>query len=118
MFNITGRFCKVWSVTIKENMVLVDLTTSKKNQDGTYTNSKYFKVKFVGKCLNDAKRLAEGDKIDILSGMIGKREYQGKYYDDLVVFSFEPSEGSAKVSQDDGFTQIEDDSYLDSEIPF
>ena len=114
MFNITGRFCKVWSVTIKENMVLVDLTTSKKNQDGTYTNSKYFKVKFVGKCLNDAKRLEEGDKIDILSGMIGKREYHGKYYDDLVVFSFEPSEGSAKVSQDDGFTELDDS----DEIPF
>lgn len=107
-FNFTGKYVKVWSVTAKENMVLVDLSTSKKDKDGKYVNSKYFKVKFVGKCLQDAKRLAEGDKINILSGLLGKREYQGKYYDDVVVFDFEPSEGSAKVSQDDGFTQIED----------
>ena len=105
MFNITGKFCRVWEVEVKENMVLVNLTVSKRNQDNTYMNSKYFKVKFVGKCLQDAKQLVKGDKIDILSGMIGKREYQGKYYDDVVIFSFEPSEGSAKVSQDDGFTQ-------------
>ena len=113
MFNITGRFCKVWKVEAKENMVLVDLTTSKKNQDGSYTNSKYFKVKFVGKCLQDAKLIAEGDKIDITNGMIGKREYQGKYYDEVVVFAFEPSEGSAKTSQDEWTPDTSDDS-----IPF
>jgi hypothetical protein len=111
MFNITAKYCKVWKAEAKENMVLVDLSTSKKDKDGKYVNSKYFKVKFVGKCLQDAKRLADGDKINIMSGLIGKREYQGKYYDDVIVFEFEPSEGSAKVSQDDGFTQ--DDSMDD-----
>ena len=130
MFNITGKYCKVWAVDIKENMVLVDLTTSKKEKDGTYTNSKYFKVKFVGKCLQAAQQLQEGDKIDITNGMIGKRKYQEKYYDDVVVFGFEYSDGSTRTAQDekpadqssnfgedfstDGFQSIEDD----SDIPF
>jgi len=110
MFNITGKYCKVWAVDIKENMVLVDLTTSKKEKDGSYTNSKYFKVKFVGKCLQQAQQLQEGDKIDITNGMIGKRKYQEKYYDDVVVFGFEYSDGSTRTKQDEsGFEPIEDD---------
>lgn len=116
MFNISeSKYVKVWDVEIKDRYVSADLSTSKKEKDGTYTNSNYKFCKFVGGCLNDAKRLQKGDSITILKGAIGKRKSKdGKIWDEVVIFSFEPSEGSAKVSQDDGFTQIEDD----SDIPF
>jgi hypothetical protein len=116
MFNISGKYCKVWRTEIKDSMVLVDLSTSRKDKDGKYINSKYFKVKFVGKCLQQAQQLAEGDKINIISGLIGKREYQGKYYDDVVVFEFEYSEGSTKTTVDE-FAGFETDDS-DDDLPW
>lgn len=106
-FNITAKFAKVWKVEVRDRMVLVDLSVSRKNKDGDYVSSKYFKVKFVGKCVDDAKRLQEGDKINILSGLIGKREHEKKWYDDVTVFEFEWAESKGGNG---GFTHVDDDS--------
>lgn len=118
MFNISGKYVKVWAIEIKGNMCLVDLSTSKKEQDGSYTKSNYYKVRFVGKCAPDATTLNKGDTIEIKNGLIGKREYNGKYYDSLVVFDFEITQ-RAEQKQDDfaGFESIEDDE-TDDMIPF
>ena len=77
-FNITGRFIKIWEVDVKEKMVLCDLSTSEKNKDGEWESSNYYKVKFVGKCFENAKSLKKGDTIEIISGKIGKRKYQDR----------------------------------------
>ena len=119
MFNISCKFATVWNVQVKDKMVLADVTVGKKNQDRTYTNSKYFKVKFVGKSYEMAKLMVDKDKINILSGMLGKREWEKKYYDDCVVFEIEFSDGVARNNIVTGtdlgdFETIEDD----NELPF
>lgn len=118
MFNITAKYCKVWNVEVKDKMVLVDLSVSKKNQDGTYTNSNYKKCKFVGKHVDDARTLVKGDVINVTNGLIGKREYDKKYYDDVVIFGFEIEkkvEAKEETYNADDFMEIDED--MDS-IPF
>lgn len=117
MFNITNsKYVKIWEVDIKDKMVLVQLSTSKKERDNSYTNSSY-KAKFVGKAYLGAAELQRGDTIEIKSGLIGKREYQGKWYDDVVIFEFEIMEKKEKTDIPSGFQAMDDDD-LDSETPF
>jgi hypothetical protein len=121
MLNITGRFLKVWAVEIKEKFTKVDMSSSKKNQDGSYSNSSWKGCKFVGKAFEESKTLSKGDTINVLSGLIGKRQYQDKWYDDIVVFEFEVvynSEASNKSSgESSGFEQV-DDPAIDDSLPF
>ena len=113
-FNITGRWIKIWKVEVKEKMVVCDVSTSDKQHDGTYKNSNYYGVKFVGKCFDDAKSLNKGDSIEIINGKIGKREWEKKYFDDVVVFAFKLEEGK---SNDSGFTPV-DDPDINNGLPF
>ena len=121
MFNITGKYVKIWEVDIKDKMVLVQLSTSKKEQDGSYTNSSYT-AKFVGKAYLPAAELQKGDTIEIKSGLIGKRKYQDKWYDDVVIFSFEVMEKKeSSNSLPDGFQELDDPELDDDnsdDIPF
>ena len=119
MFNVTAKYVKVWKVDVKEKMVLVDLSVSKKNQDGTYSKSSYKNVKFVGKQLEEAKTMQKGDTIHISNGMIGKREYNGSWYDDVIVFGWElvekAKEKPAETSYNtDDFASMEDT----DDVPF
>lgn len=106
MFNISeSRFVKVWDVTVHEKYVQADLGTSKKEKDGTYTNSSYKFCKFVGGAVEAAKNLQNGDIITIDKGAIGKRKGKdGKMWDDVVVFAFTVTKTAS------GFTPVEDDS--------
>ena len=117
MFNITAKYCRVWQVDTKGKYVSVDLSTSKKNQDGTYTNSSWKGVKFVGKSVDMARTLQKGDTVDIKSGMLGKREYQGKWYDDIIVFEFELVRKNEKPSEENqgGFVPVDIESDM---LPF
>ena len=110
-FNITGRFIKIWEVDVKEKMVLCDLSTSEKNKDGEWEASNYYKVKFVGKCFENAKTLKKGDTIEIINGKIGKRKYQEKYYDDVVVFAYRMEEGQ-KQYEPSGFKPVDSEQDL------
>ena len=117
MFNITARFAKVWSVDIQDKYVKIDLSTTKKNQDGTYTNSSWKGVKFLGKSVDMARTLQKGDTVDIKSGILGKREYQGKWYDDIVIFEAELVRKNEKSSEENqgGFVPVDIESDM---LPF
>ncbi|MGL5797900.1 MAG: hypothetical protein ACRCYT_06795 [Cetobacterium sp.] len=98
--NITGKFVKVWKIKeVKEKYTVVDLGTSDKQQDGTYKNSNWFGVKFVGKA--HGKEI--GDKINILSGKmeaVYSKEKNTTYYN-IVVFDFENLEGNASKKKEE-----------------
>lgn len=122
MLNITGKYIKVWEVKIHPNMVTADLSSSKKNKDGEYENTNWMGVKFVGESKERATSLRKGDMIEIVSGMAGKRKYQDKWYDDVVVFDFNvmsksESKPKAEVKSDDvgGFY---DDHDENADLPF
>lgn len=120
MFNIeNSRFVKVWNVAVNENYVTADLSTSRKEKDGNYTNSNYKFCKFIGSCLADAKNMQKGDTITILKGAIGKRkDKDGKLWDNVLVFDFEITQrAEQKQDEFEGFESIEDDDNS-SDIPF
>ncbi len=70
MINITKSYLKIWKVEDKGKSVTATTTSSKKDKiTNAWVNSNW-NVRFVGKCLEDAKRLAEGDKIVINNGVV------------------------------------------------
>lgn len=110
MFRITGRFVKVWKIReIKDKVVKIDLGTSDKQQDGNYKNSNWFGVAFVGKALESAKKLKEGDKIEIVSAKIENVYVKDKNqsYINIAVFEFKLEDGqnnhAPKVDAEDEF---------------
>lgn len=60
-------FMKVWKVDKKDNYIALNVSTSDKQQDGTYKNSNW-NVRLVGK----AKELevVEGSRIKVVSGKV------------------------------------------------
>lgn len=125
MFNITRKFVAVFQpridLNVSENMVLANLSTSKK-KPGTDGNPAYenmtWKAKFVGEAFEPAKALRNGDKIDVISGII-ENEYdkeKDKLYVNVTIFEFAMSDISknnddaAQDSPEDGqFSQINGD---------
>lgn len=56
-------FLKVWKVTPHEKYIDLQATTSEKNKDGTYTNSRWF-ARVIGHAFNNLTgKIKEGDKI-------------------------------------------------------
>ena len=103
MFNICdSKFVKVWDIEIKERYISADLSTSKKEKDGTYTNSNYKFCKFVGGAFDMAKLLHKGDTITIDKGAIGKRKGKdGKLWDEVVIFEFTVTKTAEGFAPDD-----------------
>ncbi|MGL4425116.1 MAG: hypothetical protein ACRCZ0_10025 [Cetobacterium sp.] len=96
MFWIKGRFVKVWKIKeVKDKVVKIDLGTSDKQQDNTYKNSNWFNCSFIGKALDGAKRLKEGDKIEIVSAKIENVfvKEKNQSYINIAVFEFKLEEG-------------------------
>jgi len=114
--NITGRFLKVWKKEINEHgFINVDLGDSTKNKDGSYTNFTWFRVALLGKAKDT--EVAEGDTIEIKSGIMAKRKYNDKYYDDVKVFDFEVTrKGTAPAATKEEFVEI--DNLDDEKLPF
>lgn len=69
MLSVTGRNVTVFDVDVKEKYVAANLSTSKKNKDGTYTRMSW-KARFVGDACTRAADLIDKDKIEITSGAI------------------------------------------------
>ncbi len=114
--NISGKFKKVWKVEEKNGFTKINLGDSKKNKDGSYSNWTWFDCTLMGNAKN--VRLNEGDTIEVTSGVINQREYNGKYYNDIVLFEIEVT-GNAQPKQPEqnnmsGFQAIDDS----SDIPF
>ncbi len=92
MLNVTGKYVSVFEVEDKGNYVQANLSTSKKNKDGSYTNN-YWKARFVGEAYQPAKELISKDKIHILKGAI-ENHYDkdwDKLYVTVLVFRFKKS---------------------------
>ena len=98
--NISGRFLRVWKVEENNGFIKADLGDSTKNKDGSYNNFTWFGVAILGKSKESG--IAEGDVIEVKSGLIGKRKYNDKYYDDMKVFELEISKkGSTPTTETD-----------------
>ena len=82
--NITGKYLKVWKVKNQNGYTKLDLGDSKKLKDGSYHNWTWFDCTLLGKAKD--VELNEGDTIDVVSGIISQREYNGKWYNDIIIF--------------------------------
>ena len=93
MLNVTGKFVTVFDVGEKEKYVGANLSTSKKNQDGTYSNM-YWKGRFVGSSKEAAKALKDKDVISIKSGVIENSydKENNKLWVTVIIFEFEKVE--------------------------
>ena len=108
-----SKYHKVWKVEEKNGIKKVNLGDSKKNKDGSYDNWTWFDCMLV----SSAKEvdIQEGDTITIVSGLVQKRKYEGKYYDNVVIFDLEVTKKSEvkgdEINPDD-FASVEDDGTI------
>ena len=82
-----SKFHKVWKVTLENGFKKVDLGDSRKLKDGGFENWSWFGVSLVGNAKN--VHIDEGDTITIISGQVQKRKYEGKFYDNVVIFDLD-----------------------------
>ncbi|MEG2110060.1 MAG: hypothetical protein RRY19_09765 [Clostridium sp.] len=89
MLNVTGKYVSVFDVVEKEKFVAANITTSKKNQDNTYTNM-YWKARFVGEAKTKALELKDKDKIEIKNGVIENQydKEKNKLWVTVTIFEF------------------------------
>ena len=114
-----SKYHKVWKVVEENGMKKVDLGDSKKNQDGTYENWSWFGCLLVGNAKD--VEVQEGDTVTIKSGLVQKRKYKDKYYDNVVIFAIEVTDTGGKMNDDyvedeDVFDEINDEDM--SDLPF
>ena len=107
-----SKFHKVWKVEIDQNgRKKVNLSDSKKNQDGTYTNWTWFFCSLVG----NAKgiQLNEGDTVTITNGKIEQyKASDGTYKNSITIFDLEVtsrSTGSPQAPPKTNHANFEDD---------
>ena len=102
----------VWKIKEKNGFKNVDLGDGKKNKDGTWDNFTWFNCGLF----SNAKDLEinEGDTLTIISGLVQKRKYEGKYYDNIVIFEAEVTKKAEPKSFEDELMEVSDS----SEIPF
>jgi len=113
-----SRYHKVWDVTEKNGFTKLNLGDSKKNKDGEYDNWTWYDVTLVGNAKNVT--VNKGDTITIVSGQFNLRKYEGKYYNDIVVFELEVTKraeenGNSQNESTEGFRVDED---FDPNLPF
>jgi hypothetical protein len=84
--NISGKYLKVWKVKEQNGFTKLDIGDSKKQKDGTYKSWTWFDCTLLGNAKN--VQVNEKDTIEITSGIITQREYNGKWYNDIVIFEF------------------------------
>ena len=126
MFWITRNYVSVFDPTMKfdisEKMVFAKLSTSKKNtnQDGKteYVNMRWM-ARFVGEAFEPAKALRNGDKVDIIKGIITNRYDKEKktQYVSVVIFEF----GMSDLNKEDKEVALTDcilADLVEEELPF
>jgi hypothetical protein len=107
--NITGKYITVWNVEDKGNYIQANLSTGKKNKEGTYTNMSW-RTRFVGKAKEKAKWLKDKDKIEIINGIVENTYDKEKKttYVNVTVFDYhatqkEDSNGFVPVGDEEEF---------------
>ena len=110
MILFNKAFLKVWIVDRKDKYTGITASTGDKQQDGTYKNSSW-NCRLIGKAHD--LNVAEGDRIEVLSGKVENiyNKEQGKSWLNVIIFDAAKQGGA-----DAGNAPIEiDDS---SELPF
>lgn len=109
MIWINDTYLKIWQVDVNDKFVLCQVSSSSKQQDGTYKNSSWY-AKFLGKAKEDAVSLEIGDKVKVLTGAVENiyNKELKKSFLSVLVFSFEKVENSDRPYQADD----------DDELPF
>lgn len=121
---LVGGYATVWSVQDKGKYSNVQLSTSRKNEDGTYTTDFSGFVSFVGKAHTMAQGITDMRRIQIKNADVTKRyvKEKEKEYINFVVFDFDFMDGPAKkstakkASPETSFDPIDED--IDDEMPF
>jgi len=90
MLNINSNSAVIFDVKDNGKYITCNLSTSKKNSDGTYTNMSW-KCKIVGANYEKAKELKDKDKIKINSGIVENKydKEKGKTWLGVTIFDFE-----------------------------
>ena len=109
---INGRFLKVWKKEEQNGFTKLDIGDSKKLKDGKYENFTWFGCTLVGGA--KAVEVSEGDTVEIKSGLITKRKYNEKWYDDIVIFDIEVTKKGEKTTPEavDEFVPVDSESDL------
>lgn len=81
-----SKYHKIWKIKENNGVKKVDLGDSSKNKDGTYNTFTWINCLLAGKARD--VEIEEKDVIEIVSGIISKRKYDGKYYHDVIIFDF------------------------------
>ena len=110
--NISGKYLKVWKKTEQNGFTKLDLGDSRKNKDGTYQNWTWFGCTLFGNA--KSVDIIEGDKVEVKSGIISQREYNGKWYNDIVIFEIEVM-GDSKQNRP---TLVEVKADFEDDIPY
>ena len=113
MAQFTGRFMKVWKKEEQNGFIKLDLGDSTKQKDGTYANFTWFGVAVFGKAKDT--EVNEGDTIEVKSGIIAKRKYNDKWYDDVKIFEFEVTRKAEVATTKDDIVEIDD---MGDSLPF
>ena len=118
--SITGKYITVFQVEVKENYVQANISTGKKNKDGSYAFMSW-KARFVGNAKEKAESLQDKDKIEITNGLIENTYDKEKkvLWVNVVVFNFDLMDNSTTAAQQqkpdlDDFEDIDSD----ENIPF
>lgn len=118
-----GTYATIWQVDEREKYMNVQLSTSRKNQNGEYETDFSGFVRFVGKAKDVVRGLHEKDRVRILScGVTTQYNKEKKVtYTNYVVFECElpsGSNGKAKAqpkAATETFATVDGD---DGELPF
>lgn len=121
----SGSFATVWNVTDKDKYYEVEISTSRKKEDGVYEtdfSSKF--TRFVGKAKDkvDSEKLSRKDRIKITSCGVSNfyNKEKGREYVNYVVFDFDvlnrnDSDSSVKSETKPVDLDVVED---DSDLPF
>ncbi len=88
MLNITGKYISVFDVTEKDRYIQANLSSSKKQRDGSYKHMSW-RARFVGNAVDSARALQNKDKIEITNGLIENNvDDNGRYWYNVIIFDF------------------------------
>ena len=123
-------YAKIWKIEYGEKFVKAQISTSRKDKKtNEYINSPWHAT-FVGNCVDSAKQLNEGDKIQISSAQIeNAKGKDGKYYVNMIIFGFSADDGgnnqqssprpvNSKRTQNLDVPPAYDDSDMEDSLPF
>ena len=114
-----NNYAKVWKIyppdKKEQKYTLVQMSTSRKQKDGSYNTDFSGYVRLVGKAFDKSKELEAQDSIKILNCGVSTSydKKNGKNYETFIVFDFEfGNKKKQEVVDGDDFMTLPDDAKL------